>query len=186
MSSGSNPAALRRARAAILAAAVMAAAGCAGLQSLLTGTASAPFAEATFSNPAASPPMSLETPVAASRRRRRHHAAVSAKTLASAPTPAPVSAITPAASPASSPTPAVTLAGVPGIAGSTQNIIDSTAARLNGIDRAKLAAPDAAAYDQARGLLAAALTAKGQGDDLAAAGLARKASALAGRLPVSP
>jgi hypothetical protein len=184
MSSGSNPATLRRARAAILAAAVMAAAGCAGLQSLFNGAASAPVAEATFSNPAASSPMSMETPLASSRRRRRHHAAVSAKTLA--PTPAPALAITPAASPASSPTPAVTLAGATSIAGSTQNIIDSTAGRLNGIDRAKLAAPDAAAYDQARGLLAAALTAKGRGDDLAAAGLARKASALAGRLPLSP
>jgi hypothetical protein len=85
-----------------------------------------------------------------------------------------------------SPTPAVTLAGATAVAGSTQNLIDAAAGRLNGIDRAKLVAPDAAAYDQARGLLTAALAAKRQGDDLAAASFARKASALAKRLPGAP
>lgn len=68
----------------------------------------------------------------------------------------------------------------------TQRLIDDAAKRLARIDQSKLTTPYAAAYDQARDMLASAVAAKRQGDDLAATGFAQKASALAKRLPGAP
>lgn len=129
-------------------------------------------------------PAPIETK--AVRRRHRHtrraaRLAPSAPAMASLPTPSVANFPTPAASP----TPAVRLAGVSD-GPSTDNLIEDAAKRLAHIDRSKLAAADAAAYDQARSMLASAQAARRQGDDLAATGFASKASALAKSLPGAP
>jgi hypothetical protein len=179
MTSGMKSAAIRRVRAVALVTLV--AAGCASLQTMINRTTLSPAAKATVSELTPTP---LETPRAV-HRRRRHRAPVAARIPQPSPSPAIVNApAAPTSGP--SPTPAVMLAGTAPGTDATQRLIEGATKRLAGIDRSKLAASDAAAYDQARNMLASAVAAKRQGDDLAATGFAQKASALARSLPSAP
>jgi hypothetical protein len=172
-------AAIRRGRVAVLATLMVA--GCAGLQTMLNPSPPAPIAQATASPLAPSP---LETPRVVHRRRRRR-APIAAKVPVPSPSPAVANAPA-AATPAPSSTPAVMLVGTDPGPGATQSVIDSAAKSLARVDRSKLTAPNAAAYDQARGMIASALAAKRRGDDLTATGFAKKAAALARSLPGAP
>ncbi len=63
-----------------------------------------------------------------------------------------------------------------------QTLLDETGAKLTSINRSQLTPENAAAYDQARGLVDAGRNAMREQDYLAAAGLAEKASVISRQL----
>jgi hypothetical protein len=161
----------------MLIGAALALAGCATmatywpLQSPL-GTVPAP----TPARPETTPTATQETPHSPSRNRTARRKPATA--VATAPgAAAPAAASAPAAGETT-----VSLGDDDGNRLRAQSLLDETGAKLTSINRSQLTPEDAAAYDQASGLVDAARNAMRQQDYLAAAGLAEKASVISRQL----
>lgn len=85
--------------------------------------------------------------------------------------------------PAPVPKPTVTLSGGNASRQHAEKLLNEVDSRLTKIDRAKLAGPDLAVYNQANGFVVSARRALEDQDYVVASSLAQKASTLTGRLP---
>ena len=85
--------------------------------------------------------------------------------------------------PMDSPPAIISMAGGADALGAAQQSLDATNRKLAAIDRARLSPGAVTTYDQAKGLLTQGKQALADKDYVAASGFARKASALAARLP---